>query len=599
MTQRHNTVKRRSRFAVAMLTVAALSRPAFAVDATVTPTTSAAGIDVTALVNLTAPGSLAGISENSSLIEVLDRRNIPLRTLLSPSTFNLTWDPVFEGIVTSYTSTSPRGVLRLDGVQVGTQGQALSALCINPNCATVAETLVLSASVRDGIARRLLQGVTLRDAARGRIGSRTATLQYTRAFSHAGTDPNDHFATFSSTLTLDPDLSVRLSQFTLVEVSGTSSSPVLALGTPASIPVNLTWNARFEVLGSPPPVTLRSDAVEIRTPGGELIQRIARPLTRPVTRARSLAESFPSSGVVTGTEVISDSLTLPASIAAAARAAGASRVLIRRRFSDGFNTFDADIEMPLGSASLAAFQLTRVDLRFTDGARVRIVDRDAPLAAVADINYLGSGQIQAQWEWAPVSGGGTPLFRPLPPAPPAAVDAAVLSDFEARQTRTLVREFLNNRQRVKLVSPPLPTGESGGILLRLRISAPGVAFELPVVRYFVGSTAAPPVDGADSLAPLTMLEPFSDDDMNRDTRFRWMPVNGARAYRLECYADLMMASGMVTGAVVPEARTQLSPSLLVMDHLADGAGYWCRVVAIGAGGSPTAASDLVRLIARR
>ena len=593
------SVKTRSRLIIATVAVAALSRPAFAIDATVTPAASTAAVDVTALVNLTAPGSLAGISEGTSILEVLDRRNINLRSLLSPSTFNLTWDPVFEAIVTSYTSTSGQGVLRLDGVQVGVKNQGLSAFCLIPNCNTVSEALVLSPALREDIARRLLQGVTLRDVARGRIGSRTATLQYTRAFSHAGTSPDDHLATFSATLTLDPNLTVRLSQFTLVGVSGVSTSPVLPLGTPASIPVNLTWTARFEVLGSPPPATLRSDTVEVRTPDGALIQRIARPIARPVTRARALADAFPTSGVVTGTEIISDALTLPATIAAAASAAGASRVIIRRRFSDGFNTFDAEVALPLGSASLAAFQLTRVDLRFTDGARVRIVDRDAPLAAVADINYLGGGQVQGVWEWAPVSGGGTPFFRPLPPAAPAVLDVSVLSDFESRQTRTLVREFLNNRQRVKLVSPPLPTAEPGGILLRLRISAPDVAFELPVVRYFVGSAAAPPLADAEPLATLTMLEPFSDAQMTRDTTFRWVPVNGASAYRLECYADLMMASGMVTGAVVPEARTQLSPSLLVMDHLSDGTGYWCRMVAIGSAGRPTAASDLVRLTARR
>ncbi len=582
---------------VIALAAAAMLPAAHAIDAVVSPSSTSAAVDATALVNLTTPGAVDGFDQNTPLLEVLDRRNIPLRSVLAPASFALSWNPVFEGIVTSYTSTSSQGVLRLDGEQVGVRNQTLSSFCINPNCALASETLTLAPAVGEDIARTLLQGITLGEAARG-IGNRSATLSYTRAFSHAGTSPDDHVATVNIALSLRPNVNVSLAAFRLLSVEGRSGSLSLPAATTAQVPVNLSWEVRYEQLGAPPPVTLRSDAVEVLDANGRLLQRIPRPLTRALARGRSLAEAFPGAGAATGSEQFNDVLTLPPSVAAAAARAGTSRIVLRRTFTDGSTTRSADIPLVVGSTSMAAFQVTRVDLRFEDGARAAVVDRNLPLHAVADINYLGSGQLQATWEWAPVSGGGAPLFRPLPPSTPL-VASAPPTDFDTRYSRTLVREFLNNRQRIRLVSPVLPTTETGGVLLRLTIGAPDVAFQLPVIRYYVGGDGAPPVLDTAGLAPLSLLAPTGNADVRRDTLFRWLPVAGATAYRMECYDDLMMSAGMRTGQVVPLERAQLAVSALVMEHLEEGAGYWCRVVAIGGGGLPSAASELVRLTARR
>jgi hypothetical protein len=593
-------VKRFFRGIGIVLGLMAMPQVLFALDAVVTPSTSSASFNASARINLTTPDALAGIDERTPLLEVLRRRNIRTATLVNPGSFLLNWDPVYEAAPPQdYVSTSSSSRVTINGVDTGAPGGPLSAQCLQntQTCNTVVENVVLSRQVIDQIVGILLEGVTLGDALGNRLPSRTVTVGIRRVWTHAGTSPEDHVAQFTLNVSARPDFNVQISQTTLIDITGSALSPVLPLGSPAAIPVNLQWTARLQTLGTPTPVTLRSDAAEVLTPDGQSLQRLARPLARPLSRARTLSEAFPNQGVASLSEVIADSLSIPASVAARARAAGFSSVIVRRTFSDGFNTRTGQVVLPLGSSSLAAFQITRVDLRYADGSRVKVVDRNQRLNAVADINYLGNGQLQAVWEWAPVAAGGAPFFRPIPASAPGVVDLDSPMDFDTRRSSTLVREFLNNQQRLKLISPVLPTAEQGGVLLRLRITAPDIVFELPVLRYYVGPDLVLP--GTESVQPgsLRLLQPVGQGLIGPDTRFQWVAIPGASAYRLECYVDIGMSGGMVTGAVVPGDRGELSPSSLMLDHLQPGTGYWCRVVSIGEGGTLSAASDLIPLTA--
>ena len=180
-------------------------------------------------------------------------------------------------------------------------------------------------------------------------------------------------------------------------------------------------------------------------------------------------------------------------------------------------------------------------------------------------------------EIAPVTAGGRPLFRPLPMGEATAAGSMAAS-FEQRATRTLVREYLGQFQRVNLLSPVLPD-DPGYYLVRLNIDSPDPVFALPVLEYIVGGespVAAPPPE------PVTMALTLanSDDGLTPDSLFRWQPVGLTRAYRYEIYADADMTGGMITGAVFPASSHEAALSPLVMDRLQSGRDYHVRVVAI-------------------
>ncbi|GJL82915.1 MAG: hypothetical protein DHS20C01_25490 [marine bacterium B5-7] len=581
------------------LILSTLSTVLWAIDVGLSPKVATATINISALVDLTRRSNIAGIDERTPLADVLDRLGIVPNTTLTPSSFNLSWTPVFQTQVNDYVFSSTAGNLVINGTTAGSQGPSLVSNCpVNAgSCATVSENLVLTPAIRQQIVRIALEGVTLGDALNRKISAKSVQLRFTRSFTTAIFSPQS--ATFEVAIGRRLNIDVDLAQSRIVDVTGKSRTTLLPVGTSASIPMSLDWTIRLQTLGSPPPLTVRSPMLEMRTLDGRVLGRISRALTttlsRGLNRAKTLAETFPSQAARTSSEVLAEPVLIPASVAAKAHELGSRQVVLRRVFSDGFDSYTADIRVPIGTSSLADFQITRVDLRFNDGSRVKVIDGDIELNVVADINYLGSGQLHAVWEWAPVVAGGAPFFRPLPAGTVAPMD--VLTDsFETRRTSTLVREFLNNLQRIRLLSPALPTVDEGGVLLRLRITRPDVLFELPVLRYYVLPSGARMGDN-NNLPEITLLAPVGETPLGTRTEFRWLPVDGARAYRFECYANTEMTGGMITGAIVLADSDRLSPSELVMDHLEAGSGYWCRIVAIDKDGFLSAASMLLRMTA--
>ncbi|MFT5115525.1 MAG: hypothetical protein ACI8P9_004876 [Parasphingorhabdus sp.] len=562
-----------------------------------TPASGSLSVSLSALVNLNQPSQINNVDESTLILDLLKSRGITLNSVVTGGTQSLSWILIFPGVTEDYSSGV--GTLSINGVTIGSRGASPSADCTGGfACVPVPETLVLTAVEKTTIAEALLAGVTLGDVLQRGFTPVPITLEYSREWTAFISSSESQLGTFSIVVGSSANIDVKLNQTRLLGVTGTTTSSGLPIGSPATVFVNMNWVATLQSIGTPVPITFKSTSVEILTPDGRLIQRINRPLSNTATRNKTLSELFPSQATTTVTQSLTESISLPPTIAVKARQFGANRVIVRRTFSEGFNSFSSEVSIPLTSASAAGFQITRVDLRFADNSRVKVAYQGEQLQVLASINYLGTGQIQAMWEWAPLLSGGQPLFRPLPSTGRQIAQQTLSTNFNARPTNTLVREFLTSFQHTELVSPVLPAAAIGGALVRLRITAPAVSFALPVLRYYVGPEANQQQLSAVPLTPMTLRWPTADGDVSLSTEFKWQPVDSALYYQYECFGNNRLSGDAIAAAVAPATDSALRVSAVVMDNLTTGEQYWCRMIAIDAVGRRIAESAAVALIAR-
>jgi hypothetical protein len=476
------------------------------------------------------------------------------------------------------------------------------------------ETVTIPKTVIDAVMEELLS-TTYREV-EGLMNRPTEiTVEFTRTFLHEGGGKTQSIALI---FTITPDIEVLINRSSLVSVKVTGPK-ILVPGQPgAGAPVNIppvTWVAEIETIGEGEQLTIRSDRIEYRTPSGQLIYSQNKPLLKQFNPAfaGNLQNRSLSSVLKDGTQALvkpaqaqvmqqprysrlqfMETLIIPKSVFLRAQQLGVGRVVVNRTFTDGTEAFSASFQLPLGGASL--FQITRVDLHFPDGERSKVVVKDDPLRAVVDINYLGTGQLLAIWEWAPVMSGGTPLFRPLPATITRRPEDINSADYYApRNTMTMVREYLTSFKRVSLQSPPLPTDKPGNYVLRLRIDSPEVQFTLPVIQYYVNLEPLPAPEAERDLLPLIVTSPPPGGVAMPAMNFKWSGVPGTAVYRFEVYLDEGLKSGMVTGALIRGDLSDLVLSPLVHDHLQSGKEYWCRIVSVDSNGQLHAASKPFRM----
>lgn len=285
---------------------------------------------------------------------------------------------------------------------------------------------------------------------------------------------------------------------------------------------------------------------------------------------------------------------VPAGVERSARAAGARAIEYVRAFADGTGTALASARFSLTGALAGAFEITRFELRFDDESSLRTVQLKESLSVYADINYSGTGALQAVWEVAdPDTTSGRPIFR------------------------TLRRELrqLGGAQRFRLDGPALPTMGPGFYMVRLRVEAPDTSFELPVIRYFVASTSRPGDPAA--LVPVRLRAPLDAAFFEATTRFIWEPVTRARVYQLEIYekmgptepstpdrvvqapgeksilmAEPALPGQFVTGAMLPPGAYDVVLPAPSRARLQPGRTYVWRMRALAADGSVLGESPL-------
>jgi hypothetical protein len=281
-----------------------------------------------------------------------------------------------------------------------------------------------------------------------------------------------------------------------------------------------------------------------------------------------------------------ESLLIPPDILIRANRLGVASITYVRQFNDGGGPVAFQANLLIGGSSAGQFGIFREALSFDDGSAVRVVRARDPLAAVAEINFSGSGAMSAVWEVAgPSTTAGQPVFRELQPV-----------------TRGLI-----GGEPAIFRSIPLPTDSLGVYTVRLRITNPPPGFDPPVLSYYVGDARSGAFGG---VTAMTVMGPADRAILDRDTRFAWQPVEGAKAYKIEVFAspgtdpfDLPDLSGTstresdprlaraalsappVSGMVVAAAQTQVALSSVSRVRLQSRRSYFWRVQAIGADGT--------------
>lgn len=302
------------------------------------------------------------------------------------------------------------------------------------------------------------------------------------------------------------------------------------------------------------------------------------------TSVRGMAQATPQQ---TGVARIPESVHVPARVILRAQELGAVQIVYQREFDDGdFQQPPANVgnlTLHLAGGQSSAFGVSRLALRFPDGAREQVVPEDAETFVLADITHTGTGRLEARWEIAePVTTRGTPVFRTL---------------------ALVRRQLVGSGARTTIRSPDLPTRGDGAYLVRLRVTRPETGFDEPVLRYFVNPGLAP----APVPEPMTAKAPAAGADYVEGMHFAWEPLPSAAAYRLEFHdrppsagdADVTGDPALstadpaspdapdtgesmpvpVSGIVVSAAVDHTELSRLALGNLPPGRTYWWRVVA--------------------
>jgi hypothetical protein len=294
------------------------------------------------------------------------------------------------------------------------------------------------------------------------------------------------------------------------------------------------------------------------------------------------------SGTFSGTPSsvrLSESFVIPADVTVKANRLGATTIAYVRQFNDGGGPVALQTNLLVGGSGAGQFEIFREALSFDDGAVIRVVQARDPLLAVAEVNFSGSGTMNAVWEVAgPSTTAGQPLFRELQPVTRGLLGAepATVKSFE------------------------LPTDSPGVYQVRLRVTNPQPGFDAPVLTYYVGDARSGAFGG---VRPMTLMGPTDRAILDRDTRFAWQPVEGAKAYKIEMFAspgtdpfDLPDLSGSpeandprlaraalesppVSGMIVTAAQTQIALSSISRAKLQSRHTYFWRVQAIGPSGT--------------
>ena len=280
-----------------------------------------------------------------------------------------------------------------------------------------------------------------------------------------------------------------------------------------------------------------------------------------------------------------ESFVIPADIALKANRLGAATIAYVRQFNDGGGPVALQATLLVGGSAAGQFEIFREALSFDDGAVLRVVQARDPLLAVAEINFSGSGTMTAVWEVAgPSTTAGQPLFRELQPV-----------------TRGLI-----GAEPLTLRSIQLPTDSAGIYQVRLRVTNPQPGFDAPVLSYYVGEARSGAFGG---VRPMTLMGPPEGAILDRDTRFAWQPVDGAKVYKIEVFAspagdpfDLPDLAGSseagdprlaraalsappVSGMIVSGGQTQIALSSISRAKLQSRHTYFWRVQAIGPSGT--------------
>lgn len=331
--------------------------------------------------------------------------------------------------------------------------------------------------------------------------------------------------------------------------------------------------------------------------GGPNQTTILGTLTSPISQAITYSASAAPFNIV-------ETITVPGSISAAAANLGSTTVFLHRDFLSPFSNVGADLQInllpappstptitnpppptgnnPLGLLS-SNLELQNVALRFDDDSISKIVQRNQPIQAEAELTYANGGMLVGQWEIAtPASTQGEPVFLPL----------------------ENIRIYLNPSRNKLLTSPTLPSDQAGLYLLRFQIQQPQLQNVSAIqIQYFVREKVAA---FEKEIRPMRVVAPNANAWLAPTTEFSWQGIPGAGAYRVEIFAsesppatwaervatarrsqsmEVLQDDGQaITGVLVPGSQTKAVISAVSFSYLNRRNEYLWRVIAIDSNG---------------
>ncbi|MEO3429937.1 hypothetical protein AAFN88_13820 [Pelagibius sp. CAU 1746] len=341
--------------------------------------------------------------------------------------------------------------------------------------------------------------------------------------------------------------------------------------------VTVTWQV-VRLGGSAP-----SNPGTVSSPSGALIVNG----TVLATIHRPLSRFAPGPAATNENLIFTETFTVPQGVAFRAIKSGVP-IVYQRTFTDSLGVTPppslsgTTLLTPSGPGSVP-LNVSRMELRFDDDSRFKVLPKDRRLRAVARLNTSGSGLIRGQWEVATAATtAGTPVFRPL----------------------ALVRQPVAGSRPVTITSPPLPTRFEGNNLVRLRLDEPDPLFDEPQLQYYV--TPESPLPQRQDPQPMLVTSPSLGTPLTLTTRFAWQGLPGAHLYKLEIFGappgpggnvvanDVVTAVPLdrapdteslrglrpLTGIVVPAAVTELRLQGHTLAHLPNDRRYLWSVRAL-------------------
>lgn len=251
--------------------------------------------------------------------------------------------------------------------------------------------------------------------------------------------------------------------------------------------------------------------------------------------------------------------------------ARATRASLRRTFTDSYGFASGEVALIPQTGLAAAFAITRMELRFADASRTKLVRQGEGVEVDAVVNFSGTGVGRFAWELAgPVPAGAVPIYRTL----------------------EQMNAPLATGGRKVMHSPALPSDRAGAYFVRLRPLDSANRLEPPIIRYFVITSRA--MATSEEMHEMHATRPTADTRIAPGTVFEWQPVPGAAAYRVELYSNrepaLVSAARPVAGAVVSGDQTSLKLGIITMAKFTQGETLFWKVTAFDAHGVAIGAS---------
>jgi hypothetical protein len=264
---------------------------------------------------------------------------------------------------------------------------------------------------------------------------------------------------------------------------------------------------------------------------GTVLATIHRPLSRFAPGPTGTNENL----------IFTETFSLPQAVAYRAIKFGVP-IVYQRTFTDSLGTTPPSslagttLLTPSGPGSVP-LNVSRIELRFDDDSRFKVLPKSQRLRAIARLNTAGSGLIKGQWEIATAATtAGAPVFRTL----------------------ALVRQPVAGGRPVSITSPPLPTRFEGNNLVRLRLDDPEVLFDEPQLQYYV--TPESPLPQQQEPQPMLVTSPSLGSLLTLTTRFAWQALPGAHLYKLEIFgAPPGPGDNVATNEVVSDVPLDRAP----------------------------------------